>query len=138
MDYSLLSKLLDGTILNDGKEKGMFVTDFLNNMTEKYNIDSIKENVESLKRDNKLTFKIVNKYKFFYAVFLVLFIVYMSHWNFFTALFSVGGAFVVFVISESSVDELAGYSDETLRLMASYNDCVLRDMKAQEENGDKA
>lgn len=138
MDYSLLCKLLDGTILNDGKEKGIFVTDFLNNMTEKYNIDSIKENVESLKRDNKLIFKVVNKYKLFYSVFLVLFIVYMSHWNFFTALFSVGGAFVVFVISESSVDELAGYSDETLRLMASYNDCVLRDMKAQEENGDKA
>lgn len=138
MDYSLLCKLLDGTIMNDGKEKGMFVTDFLNNMTEKYNIDSIKENVESLKRDNKLIFRVVNKYKLFYAIFLVLFIVYMSHWNFFTALFSVGGAFVIFAISESSVDKLAGYSDETLRLMVSYNDCASRDMKVHGGNGDKA
>ena len=84
MNYSLLCKLLDGSVMDNGKEKGRFETDFLTNMTANYDLESIKENVESLSVENKLLFKVANNYKFIYAAFVVLFIVYMSYWNFIT------------------------------------------------------
>lgn len=131
MNYSLLCKLLDGSVMDNGKEKGRFETDFLTNMTANYDLESIKENVESLRVENKLLFKVANNYKFIYAAFVVLFIVYMSYWNFITALFTVGIAGVGIAAMEDSVDGLAGYSDEAIRLMASYKDCVTKDEKAK-------
>lgn len=52
MNYSLLCKLLDGSVMDNGKEKGRFETDFLTNMTANYDLESIKENVESLRVEN--------------------------------------------------------------------------------------
>ena len=132
MNYSLLCKLLDGKVINNGKEKGPYVTDFLNNMTANYDLESIKENIESLKVENKLMFRVANNYKFIYAAFVVLFMAYTSYWNFITALFTVGIAGAGVAAMENSVDGLAGYSDETIRLMASYKDCVSKDEKAKE------
>lgn len=132
MNYSLLCKLLDGTVMKEKENKGRFVTDFLNNMTESYNLESIKKNIESLKAENKLIFKVANNYKFIYAALAVVFIVYWLYWSFFTALFSVGIALIAIVFIENDVDKLAGYSDETIRLMNIYMECESRDEKAKE------
>lgn len=131
MNYSLLCKLLDGTVIKNGKEKGPYVTDFLNNMAVNFDLEAIKDNIESLKSENRLIIKVANHYKFIYAVFVVLFIVYASYWNFMTALFSVGIAGAGVAAMEDSVDGLAGYSDEAIRLMASYKACVSKDEKTK-------